>query len=85
MPRPRWGQVREFCLKVGYRETCTDHYRYIKVLPGRIPSRTKVSLGVDGEVIPVQMWQQVWRKQLRLATEDEFWKGLAGVLDTRMD
>ena len=23
-------------------------------------------------------WNQVWRHQLRLASEDEFWRGLAG-------
>lgn len=80
MPRPKWGEVREFCLKQGYRETHTDHFRYLKVLPGRTPSGTMVSMGADGEDVSPAMWQQVWKKQLRLASEDEFWKGLRGEL-----
>ncbi len=75
---PRWGQLREFCLKQGYRETVTDHFRYLKVLPDRSTSGTMVSKGKDGETIPSGMWQLVWRRQLRLATEEEFWKGLSG-------
>lgn len=76
MPRPKWGQVREFCRNQGYIETHTDHFHYLKVLPDRSTSGTMVSFGVDGEDVPSQMWQQVWRRQLRLAAEDEFWKGL---------
>ena len=37
-----------------------------------------VSMGVDGEQVPSQMWRLVWSRQLRLASEDEFWKGLRG-------
>jgi hypothetical protein len=76
--RPRWGQVREFCRKQGYCETRTDHIRYVKVLPDRSTSGTMVSMGVDGEVVPPQRWRLVWQHQLRLASEDEFWKGLRG-------
>jgi hypothetical protein len=75
---PRWGEVREFCRKQGYRETRTDHYRYVKVLPDRSTSGTMVSMGVDGETVPSQRWGLVWRHQLRLASEDEFWAGLRG-------
>ena len=75
---PRWGQLREFCLKQGYRETVTDHFRYLKVLPDRSTSGTMVSKGKDGETIPSGMWQLVWRRQLRLAREEEFWRGLSG-------
>ena len=74
---PRWGQLREFCLKQGYRETVTDHFRYLKVLPDRSTSGTMISKGKDGETIPSGMWQLVWRRQLRLATEEEFWRGLS--------
>jgi hypothetical protein len=76
--RPRWGQVREFCRIQGYRETRTDHYRFLKVLPDRSTSGTMVSMGVDAEEMPSQMWRLVWRHQLKLAGEDEFWKGLRG-------
>ncbi len=75
---PRWGQLREFCLKQGYRETVTDHFRYLKVLPDRSTSGTMISKGRDGETIPSGMWQLVWRRQLRLAREEEFWRGLSG-------
>lgn len=75
---PRWGQLREFCLKQGYRETVTDHFRYLKLLPDRSTSGTMVSKGKDGETIPSGMWQLVWRRQLRLASEEEFWRGLTG-------
>ncbi len=75
---PRWGELREFCLKQGYWETVTDHFRYLKVLPDRSTSGTMISKGREGEVIPPKMWQQVWRRQLRLASEEEFWKGLRG-------
>jgi hypothetical protein len=33
-------------------------------------------MGVDGEVVPSEMWTRVWRRQLRLATENDFWRGL---------
>jgi hypothetical protein len=75
---PRWGEVREFCRKQGYRETRTDHFRYVKVLPDRSTFGTMVSMGVDGEPVPSQRWRLVWRHQLRLSSEDEFWKGLRG-------
>ena len=76
--RPTWGQIRQFCRRLGYRETRTDHFHYIKVLPDRSTSGTMVSMGVDSDEVPRQMWAMVWRHQLRLASEDEFWKGLRG-------
>jgi hypothetical protein len=75
---PTWGQVRQFCLRQGYRETRTDHFHYLKVLPDRSTSGTMVSMGVDGEEVPSQLWRQVWSRQLRLASEGEFWNGLRG-------
>ena len=76
--RPTWGQIRQFCRRLGYRETRTCHFHYITVLHDRSTSGTMVSMGVDGEEVPSQMWAMVWRHQLRLASEDEFWKGLHG-------
>jgi len=76
--RPRWGQVRRFCEVQGYSERLTDHYYYDKVLPDGSRSGTKVSLGQDGEELRPGRWQEVWRHQLRLASEDEFWRGLEG-------
>lgn len=37
-----------------------------------------ISKGVDDEVIDPIRWQIVWKHQLHLASEDEFWKGLRG-------
>lgn len=78
MRTPRWGELRQFCLRNDYRETRTDHFHYLKVLPDHSTSGTMVSLGVDGDEVPPLMWQRVWRRQLRLATEDDFWRGLRG-------
>ena len=37
-----------------------------------------MSFGADGEVVPANMWLQVWKHQLKLASEEEFWRGLSG-------
>ena len=78
MPQPRWGQVRRFCTVQGYAETVSDHWYYDKMLPGSLRSHTKVSFGRDGEQIPGRMWKLIWFHQLRLKTEDDFWRGLDG-------
>lgn len=78
MPRPRWGQVRRFCELQGYRESRTTHYFYDKVLPDGSTSGTMVSFGRDGEAVPSEMWTRVWRRQLRLRDEEDFWRGLEG-------
>ncbi len=78
MPRPRWGQVRGFCRKQGYDEIAADHYDYVKILPGGVRSYTMVSHGTDAEQVPPGMWKLVWSRQLRLKSEEEFWRGLAG-------
>ncbi len=76
--RPRWGQVRAFCIAQRYRETRTDHYFYDKVLSDGSSSGTKVSFGKDGVEVPPSLWTRIWRSQLRLVSEDEFWIGLEG-------
>ena len=76
--RPTWRQVREFCVKQGYQERRTDHFRYLKALPDRSTSGTMISMGVDAEQVPAGLWSMVWRHQLRLASEEEFWGGLRG-------
>jgi hypothetical protein len=76
--RPTWGQVRQFCIAQGYKETRSTHFFYTKVLADRRGSRTMVSFGVDGETIPSELWRLVWRRQLLLVSEEEFWNGLDG-------
>jgi len=76
--RPTWGQVRQFCIAQGYAERRGDHDRYFKVVGGRHSSGAMISHGVDGETVPSQMWLKIWKRQLLLASEDEFWKELDG-------
>lgn len=78
MPLPRWGDIREFCLKQGYEERRTDHFRYQKILPDLSLSGTVVSFGKDGVVLKPDLWLRVSKRQLRLASEEDFWSGLAG-------
>lgn len=76
--RPTWGQVRQFCIAQGYEERRGDHDRYIKVIAARFTSGTMISHGADNETVPSQMWRLVWKRQLLLVSEEEFWKGLDG-------
>ena len=76
--RPSWGQVRQFCERQEYRVSHTNHYYYDKVLADGSTSGTKVSFGKDSEQVPPQLWVVVWKQQLRLADEDQFWLGLDG-------
>lgn len=78
MPRPKWRQVRQFCEVQGYKRDEGDHTRFIKLLPDGSSSGTMISHGKEGTDLPTNLWKLVWQKQLRLASEDEFWNGLAG-------
>ncbi len=78
MARPTWGQVRRFCTVQGYHQTRTDHDYFDKALPDGSSSGTKVSFGRDSEQLPAGLWRRVWRHQLRLKSEGDFWRGLEG-------
>lgn len=78
MPRPKWRQVCQFCEAQGYERDEGDHTRFIKPLPDGSSSGTMISHGKEGVDVPANLWKLVWQKQLRLASEDEFWKGLDG-------
>lgn len=78
MPRPKWRQVRQFCEAQGYKRDEGDHTRFIKLLSDGSSSGTMISHGKDGVDVPPNFWKMVWQKQLRLASEDEFWRGLDG-------
>lgn len=75
---PKWGQVRQFCEVQGYKKSETDHAHYTKPLPDRTSSGTMISHGKDSETIAPSTWHHVWKHQLRLSGESEFWKGLEG-------
>jgi len=67
-----------FCETQGYERDEGDHTRFIKLLPDGSSSGTMISHGKEGTDVPPNLWSLVWQKQLRLASEDEFWRGLDG-------
>ena len=80
MRQPRFSDIRRFCKIDGWEELKGargkrgDHFRYRKVLPdGRI-LRTKASHG-DDEIVR-DLWSHIWREQLGLEGEDQFWAAL---------
>lgn len=82
MPIPDKKDLRRFCELDGWEETeatTPDHYRYRKRLPDGRVLRTKVSRGRGPIVRNPGLWTSVWRRQLDLQSEDEFWE----VLKTR--
>lgn len=79
--RPTWGQVRRFSERQGFRRSTTDHDFYDKVLTDGSTAGTKISLGMaETETVPGSLWPRIWKRQLRLRAEEEFWRGLDGEL-----
>jgi len=76
--RPTWGEVRRFCERQGFARRETDHTFFDKTFPGGETAGPKISRGVDGETLTKARWSLVWRRQLRLRSEDDFWRGLEG-------
>jgi hypothetical protein len=77
--RPTWAQIRRFRERQGFRPSKTDHYFYDKVLPDGSTAGTKISFGVaETEPVPASLWPRIWKRQLRLRVEAEFWQGLEG-------
>jgi hypothetical protein len=78
--RPTWAQLRRFCEQQGFRRSTTDHTFYDTVLPDGSTAGTKISFGLaDTETIPSSLWPRIWKRQLRLRSEEEFWRGLTGL------
>lgn len=80
MPQPRHSDLRRFCEVDGWEETTKgrhnpDHTRYRKVLDDGRVLRTKVSHG-RGSIDDPSLWKRIWRDQLALGSEDEFWETL---------
>jgi hypothetical protein len=77
--RPTWGQVRRFCEKQGFRPSTTDHDFYDIILPDGSTAGTKISFNrAETETVSPALWPRIWKRQLRLRSEDEFWRGLDG-------
>lgn len=76
---PTWAQIRRFCEKQGFRPSTTDHDFYDKRLPDGSTAGTKISFNrAETESVSPSLWPRVWKRQLRLRTEDEFWRDLDG-------
>lgn len=77
MPIPTRLQLERFLRIDGWRETrSNDHRRYIKRLGDGSILRTRVSHGRGPAVRSDGAWRDVWRTQLALASEDDFWRAL---------
>lgn len=76
--RPKWCDVRRFCENEGFDRFSSDHDYYDKTFQSGETAGTKISRGVDGETLDPGMWHMVWKRQLRLRSEDEFWRGVRG-------
>ena len=80
MPQPRYSDLRRFCEIDGWEETTKgrrnpDHTRYRKVLDDGRVLRTRVSHG-RGSIGDPALWNRIWREQLALGSEEEFWSAL---------
>ena len=76
---PTWREVAEFCHRHGYAQDERSHHTYYtrEPVPGFV-SQTYLSRSAGNKRVPSPQWSQVWRDQLRLRSEDDFWKGLDG-------
>jgi hypothetical protein len=81
LPQRRFSDIRRFCEIDGWEEMKTsrgktgDHFRYRKTLPdGRI-LRTRASHGNE-QIGDPSLWRHIWRDQLGLESEDQFWETL---------
>ena len=74
---PTKRDMRDFCRIDGWEEAPrTDHYRYRKTLDSGEILRTRVSFGSGTAFGDPNLWHRVWRHQLGLDSEDEFWGAL---------
>ncbi len=84
MPQPRFDDLRRFCELDGWTKKSTvrrgegDHTRYEKRLEDGTILRTRASHSNE-QIGDPSLWRRIWRDQLGLESEDEFWR----VLETR--
>jgi hypothetical protein len=82
VPIPEKRELRRFCEIDGWEETSShnpDHDYYVRQLESGRLLRTKVSRGRGPVCADPALWHRIWRHQLELDSEDEFWE----VLKTR--
>lgn len=81
MPRPRFSDIRRFCEIDGWEELgrtrggTGDHWRYRKVLGDGMVLRTRASHS-DEQIGDPGLWQRIWKHQLDLDSEEQFWEAL---------
>lgn len=88
MPVPTKKDLKDFCridgwtdiTKVrrpdGSKRKTGDHFRYTKTLPDGQVLRTRVSHGDGPAFGDPGLWSHVWRDQLGLDGEEQFWEAL---------
>lgn len=81
MPQPQHSDLHRFCEIDGWEEITSgrrnpDHARYRKVLANGEVLRTRVSHG-RGAIEDPSLWRHIWRDQLGLESEEEFWEVLS--------
>lgn len=81
MPQPRFSDIRRFCEidrweELGRAQGGTgDHWRYRKVLDDGTVLRTRASHS-DEQIGDPGLWQRIWKYQLGLESEEQFWEAL---------
>lgn len=79
LPQP--SGLRRFCEIDGWEELgrtrggTGDHWRYRKVLDDGTVLRTRAS-HADEQIGDPGLWKRIWRQQLGLETEEQFWQAL---------
>jgi hypothetical protein len=78
VPQPRFSDIRRFCSIDGWEELgrvrggTGDHRRYRKILADGTVLRTRASHSNE-QIADPSLWQRIWREQLGLESEDQFW------------
>lgn len=81
MPQARFSDIRRFCSIDGWEELgrvrggSGDHWRYRKILADGTVLRTRASHSNE-QIADPNLWQRIWREQLGLESEDQFWEAL---------
>ena len=81
MPQPTFDDLRRFCEIDGWskkesaRGKTGDHDRYRKQLGDGTILRTKASHSKE-QIGNRNLWHHIWRDQLGLESEDQFWTAL---------
>jgi hypothetical protein len=81
VPQPTFDDIRRFCAIDGWtkeesaRGKTGDHDRFVKRLGDGSILRTKASHG-KGQIGDPRLWHRIWKEQLALESEDQFWTAL---------